>query len=123
LRGVLQVTGIPECFCGFVGERLILCDHAELVSTAWDFGRINEEQQAYLKTFLHLFEALQTASDLRGVASAAGQERLAYAEAFSRDPLLPRRLWPRSYRGHTVEQRHARFRSNLRARIGALLRT
>jgi len=120
LHGILQATGIPECFCGFVGERLFLCSDTELVRTAWDFEQIGASHREYLQDSPRLLEILHTAPDLQGIAAAAGQERLSYEKAFSIDPCLPRRLWPKSYRGHTVDQRHTKFRSQLRNRIRAV---
>ena len=120
LQDVLQATGIPKCFCGLAGERLLLCTDTELVCASWDFQRIGECHRDYIAAVPRFLESLQSASNLQEIARVAGSERAAYDTAFSLDPLLPRRLWPKSYAGPAVLQRHTRFRSQLRRRTRAL---
>jgi DNA-binding transcriptional regulator PaaX len=117
LQEVLQAAGVPECFCGFDCPRLFLCTGLELVSASWDFARINESQQAYMKTANWCFDRMESAPDLQRLAHAANLERSAYLQAFLRDPLLPRCLWPNSYNGPQVESLHRQFQLRLQSRL------
>ena len=120
LEGILQATGIPECFCGFDCDRLFLCSDAELVAAAWDFRTIHENQRAYVESASQFIASLKAARDLQQVACVVASEREAYQNAFALDPLLPRRLWPDPYEGPKVEQHHGKFQARLRCRVQAL---
>jgi DNA-binding transcriptional regulator PaaX len=120
LQEILQATGIPECFCGFEAGQLLLCDHAEVVAVAWDFEEIARRHTAYLTHIVANLHSLERARDLRELAQVARIERDAYHDAFSMDPLLPRELWPRGYRGAKVEEQHQAFRTRLAQRLRAL---
>jgi DNA-binding transcriptional regulator PaaX len=120
LRDIIQARGIPECFCGFEVSRLFLCDDKELVVTAWDFDEINRQHQSCLQHAVANTASLNRAANLQELARIARIEHDAYQYAFSFDPLLPRPLWPKSYRGPAVEERHAAFRACLRRRLREL---
>ncbi|MBM3859592.1 MAG: hypothetical protein FJ395_08080 [Verrucomicrobia bacterium] len=117
LRETIQAQGIPECFCGFEASRLFLCDDAEVVVTAWDFKEIGRRHTTYLRHLVANPSSVKRARDLTELARLARIEREAYQYAFSLDPLLPRELWPRSYSGADVEERHQTFRAMLRRRL------
>jgi DNA-binding transcriptional regulator PaaX len=117
LREVIQTQGIPECFCGFEASRLFLCDDTEVASSAWDFKEIGRRHATYLQHLVANTASLKRARDLRELARVARIERDAYQYAFFLDPLLPRSLWPRSYTGLAVEERHQTFRASLRRRL------
>lgn len=120
LESIVEANGIPECFCGFEAGRLFLCSDEEVVSTAWDFESIDREHGFYLRHPLANPKFMERAADLRVLAQQAWEERRAYADAFARDPLLPRELWPRSYRGAAVEARHREVCTGLARRMRAL---
>jgi phenylacetic acid degradation operon negative regulatory protein len=120
LMEVVEAHGIPECFCGFESHRLFLCADSEVVTSAWDFEEIARRHESYLDRLVARLDSVRAAKDLPAVARTARAERDAYDYAFSLDPLLPRRLWPKSYKGPVVEQRHQRFRADLRARAAEL---
>ncbi len=123
LKQIIEAQGIPECFCGFECSRLFLCNDSELVATAWDFEEINRRHQTYLQHTVARPDSLERARDLRTLAHIAWVERDAFAYAFSLDPLLPRALWPRSYRGEEVAARRQAFRACLARRLRELSRT
>jgi DNA-binding transcriptional regulator PaaX len=123
LLGIVRARGIPECFCGFEVSRLFLCSTGEVVATAWDFEEIARRHGAYLKHAVANLTSLNRAQDLNGLARVARAERDAYRFAFSVDPLLPRALWPKSYQGPIVEERHGIFRASLRRRLRELGRS
>jgi phenylacetic acid degradation operon negative regulatory protein len=76
-----------------------------IVRGAWDFEEINRRQESYLST-----ATLSSAEKKRLAASPADlgawlrSERIAWQHALSLDPLLPRLLWPKRYRGETAWQ-------------------
>jgi phenylacetic acid degradation operon negative regulatory protein len=120
LHRISQASGIPECLCGFLCDRLFLCTDRELVAASWDFGSIHQCHREYLQAAQPCCKSLRAAHDLKEVARLAARERAAYEAAFALDPLLPRRLWPASYAGLVVHHRHTQFRSLLRSRAEAL---
>lgn len=121
LEKVIQSHGIPECFCGFEVGRLFLCDDAEVVATAWDFSAIDRAHEVYLKHPVANVPSLNRADSLQELARVARVERDAYQDAFCGDPLLPRALWPKSYRGARVEERHQQFLARLSRRLRELV--
>jgi phenylacetic acid degradation operon negative regulatory protein len=78
----------------------------EIISGAWNFARINERYSRYLKTL----EA-RPAGGLKSEAAAKkffrwmSEERAAWLEALTIDPLLPARLLPANYLGQTAWRR------------------
>jgi DNA-binding transcriptional regulator PaaX len=120
LHDVLQAHGIPECFCGFEAGRLFLCDHAEVVATAWDWDEIAHQHDTYLQHDAVHPSSLSRAADLAAVARLARIARDAYQHAFCFDPLLPRVLRPKSYQGLLVEERRQNFHIRLRRRLREL---
>jgi len=120
LNDVLDAHGIPECFCGFEAGRLFLCDHAEVVATAWNWKEISHQQDTYLQHDVLRHPVLARAGDLTALARLARIERTAYQYAFCFDPLLPRELWPARYQGPDVEETHRNFRSRLLRRLREL---
>lgn len=122
LREIVDAQGIPECFCGFESGKLFLCNDTEVVEAAWDFEEIERRHQSYLKHLAVTPKAVSSTRDITALAQLAGIERGAYQFAFSRDPLLPRALWLKSYAGPAVEERHQRFRVALSERLSRFRR-
>jgi DNA-binding transcriptional regulator PaaX len=48
LNEIIETEGVPECFCGFQANKLLLCTDAEIVASAWDFVEITRSQRGYL---------------------------------------------------------------------------
>lgn len=117
LRATITAQNIPECFCGFTVRSLFLCNDAELVATAWDFAAIAQDHQTYLQHPVAHSAALHKTNDRAALYRLARIERAAYQDAFALDPLLPRQLWPKAYKGSQVEERHRVFTKTLRARL------
>lgn len=122
LNEVVEAHGIPECFAGFECDRLFLCSHAEIVSTAWDFEKIALEQEAYLRQIVGITSGLRGATNLPTLARLARAERLSYEDAMAHDPWLPRVLWPKGYRGEKVHRAHQAVRTELSRRLPQLVR-
>jgi len=110
----------PRSLCGFVCDRLYLCEKEAVVAAAWDFHGVDQAHQRHLDAAPRLIVSLKSAKDLRQVSALARLEREAYSKAFADDPLLPRALWPAGYRGTAVFDTHVRFRSLLQARAREL---
>ena len=104
LQEAVQAHGIPDCFCGFRISSLFLTSQAEVVAGAWDFEEIGQNHRAYLNHLVANVGSLNKAKNLQQLARVARIERDAYRNAFFRDPLLPRALWPKSYEGTDVEE-------------------
>jgi len=71
-----------------------------VVNGAWDFAEINKRYATYIA------QATISTAEARRLASSAGtlglwlrRERMDWWHALSVDPLLPRQLWPKGYRG------------------------
>jgi DNA-binding transcriptional regulator PaaX len=117
LRNMVEAHGVPECFCGFEVGRLFLCDNPEVVACAWDWKRIRSDHQGYLQQASNWLRALSATDRIRSLLRIARMEHEAYREAFARDPLLPRVLWPDPYLGTAVYSRHNEILAGLRDRI------
>ena len=122
LREIIEVEGVPECFCGFEAHRVFLCTDAEIVATAWDFEEIHKRQQMYLNQLVATPARAKAAQQPAELARLARLEHQSYQHAFSLDPLLPRVLWPKEYLGPAVEKRHQEFRSAFHRRRRQLAR-
>jgi phenylacetic acid degradation operon negative regulatory protein len=90
----------PESYLVIEGRPKAPDTDADLVAGAWDFVAINRAYQRVLE----VAERVQKiAGDARGHGSAGrtwlGHYRLAWLEAMSIDPLLPKSLWPVDYLG------------------------
>ncbi len=120
LQEIVLQTGLPECFCGFEAGRLFLCDDRELVSAAWDFEEIGRRHQTYVKHLVATPTAAKSVSDLKALGRLLRIESDAYQYAFTLDPLLPRELCPRGYKGFAVEERHCQFRAAIGGRLRQL---
>jgi phenylacetic acid degradation operon negative regulatory protein len=120
LQEVIAAQGIPECFCGFEAGQLFLCTNAEVVATAWNFEEITRRQRIHLDHVVANPDGIRNAGELSTLAHLARLEWHAYKDAFSLDPLLPRQLCPRNYRGFAVQKRHLEFRDALRRRLQEL---
>jgi DNA-binding transcriptional regulator PaaX len=116
LLELVKTRGLPECFVGVEGERLLLSSNAELVAAAWDFEDIGRRQTVYLKSLVVDAGAIGKANNLQELARVARTERQSYNYAFGLDPFLPRELYPSVYRGFEVEQKHRRLAVLLRNR-------
>jgi phenylacetic acid degradation operon negative regulatory protein len=121
LTEMIHAEGIPECFCGFEAKRLLLCTNTEVVQAAWDFEEIGKRQFGYLEHPTAIPKKALSARNLAELAAVARAERQAYAYAVSMDPLLPRELWPRDYRGLRVQEKHEQFQQSLASRLTALV--
>lgn len=122
LRTIIEADGIPECFCGFRTDSLFLCNDTEVVAASWDWEEINRRHTTYLQHLVATPESLNAARDLRELARIVRIEREACDFAFSLDPLLPRVLWLKDYKGADVDARHRRFQARLRQRVAAVTR-
>jgi phenylacetic acid degradation operon negative regulatory protein len=120
LREVVEARGIPECFCGFEVSRLLFCDNAQVVETAWDFEAIGKAHAGYCNHPVANQSALNRARDAGELARVARAERDAYHYAFALDPLLPQALWPKDYQGARLQECHQTFMARLRTRLREL---
>jgi phenylacetic acid degradation operon negative regulatory protein len=120
LEEIIQAEGIPECFCGFTVRDLFLCSHAEVVASAWNWEEIAKAHETYLRHPVLTGRGLTDARDLGQLAALARNERRSYSYAFAWDPLLPRALWPKGYRGADVHRQSEQFRRLLQEKFHVL---
>ncbi|HYT60892.1 MAG TPA: hypothetical protein VEL06_12020 [Haliangiales bacterium] len=101
----------PESFTIIEGEPVPPDHDRDLVQAAWDFAAIN---RLYIKA-IGLYEAAPEWSESARPSLLQRQhwlvnQRQAWLEAVSLDPLLPQRLWPDGYQGRRAfEFRTAAF--------------
>jgi phenylacetic acid degradation operon negative regulatory protein len=122
LQEVIEAEGVPECFCGCSTQELFLCSHADIVTKAWDFREIERRHRAYERHPSLSGVVLKKTTTGSSLVALARSEYHAYQHAFSIDPLLPRVLWPRSYRGLVVLRLHEQFRRDLARRLAQITR-
>lgn len=92
----------------------------EIVQGAWEFTEIDKRYAAALKVLQSRpREPLDGPAPAQRLKDWSRRERAAWLHAVSIDPLLPRPLWPRSYRGEIVwKQRLKEFRETSRQLAG-----
>jgi len=97
-------------------------DPQELVRAAWNWERIDLAQQCYLDIVGDQLKLLRTASERppETVQTLAREELDAYFMAMQEDPLLPKSLWPMSYKGKTVFPAHQRFVKTVKTVLQAI---
>lgn len=101
-----------EVECYLVEAKTVLGrDPQELVRSAWNWERIGLAQQCYLDVVRDLQKQLSTTPDqsIEAIQILAREELDAYFIAMQEDPLLPKSLWPVSYKGKNVFSAHQRF--------------
>jgi phenylacetic acid degradation operon negative regulatory protein len=95
--------------------------NAGLVAGAWPFARINDAYRVYISFARRQLRSVrrrrQHPRDLFAVLRA---ERSVWREAFERDPLLPRCLWPSGYAGPAAWRLRRRLLTGLTSRVLSL---
>jgi DNA-binding transcriptional regulator PaaX len=120
LTEIIEVEGVPECFCGFQANKLFLCTNAEVVMSAWDFVEITRRQRGYLSHRPATIQQMKATENVARLAALAREEWVAYEHAMARDPLLPATLLPRGYQGEAVQRQHEEIRRELRHSLSRL---
>jgi phenylacetic acid degradation operon negative regulatory protein len=82
-----------------------------IVEGAWDFEEINRRYEGYQSTVrLDATVVRQLVDSPNKFAGWLRSERIAWRHALAVDPLLPRSLWPKNYRGEAAwESRRRSF--------------
>jgi phenylacetic acid degradation operon negative regulatory protein len=89
-----------------------------VVCGAWDFEEINRRHEGYLATAtLSASERKRLATSPAELGAWLRRERIAWQHAMAIDPLLPRVLWPKSYRGEAAWQARIRLCRDLAATL------
>lgn len=93
------------CCTGYSNEAVIL--------GAWDFTEINRRHEAHIARVTLSSRALsELAKSPDHLGRWLREERFAWRHALALDPLLPRPLWPKGYRGeHAWQSRLACYRA------------
>jgi phenylacetic acid degradation operon negative regulatory protein len=90
---------------------------AAVVLGAWDFPRIN----AGYRRAMTVLQRSPKQGDGRSFRTWAREERRAWNAAIRSDPLLPRALWPKDYRGPAAWQLRKEVIAQLSGRIGRIV--
>jgi phenylacetic acid degradation operon negative regulatory protein len=78
----------------------------DIVAAAWDFGRINERYQHYLKILANMpRQKVRERGHATRMLTWAQAEHTAWTRAVTADPLLPKALLPREYLGKRAWKR------------------
>ena len=93
----------------FEARRVLGESNRDIVRNAWPWTLIEQEQTDYLRDVENWLFELQEAEDLESLVSLAQRECETYAQAMARDPLLPRQLHPKGYRGEKCAAAHTEF--------------
>ena len=89
-----------------------------VVQEAWNFKRINRVQELYLQFANKNLSLLETAtSSESSLVQLLRMDSLAYAQAMSIDPLLPKELHPKEYAGLRVEELHRKLIRRIAKRL------
>ncbi len=105
-----QAAGITDYGMLFEARTVMGIADERLVMQAWPWDDIDRAQTAYLHEAERTLEGWRQATpSADAVKEAIRGETMAYIQAMRNDPLLPRRLWPRGYRGEQVFAAHADF--------------
>jgi phenylacetic acid degradation operon negative regulatory protein len=99
-----------RCCAGYSDEAV--------VQGAWDFEEINRRHEAYQSAArLDAGSARQLLASADKFSGWLRSERIAWHYALSADPLLPRVLWPKGYRGEASWEARKRAFNLLAARL------
>ncbi len=90
-----------------------------VVSDAWNFTALNQVQERFITVYEENLNRIQseTLIPFEDVIRLATEEMNAYRSALVNDPLLPKSLWPKNYRGKEVVSIHRKLSNELRHHI------
>ncbi|MDF7807721.1 PaaX family transcriptional regulator C-terminal domain-containing protein [Pontiellaceae bacterium B12219] len=87
---------------------------SEIVESAWNFDRLHELHDRYVRIYRNNLNALRAAQhETTELMELLYQEAEAYIQCMHQDPLLPSTLLPETYQGKQVFALHTRFRKAL----------
>jgi len=93
-------------------------ESGDIVSEAWDFDRLSAIHSWYLSVYKHNLNAVRNGKLQEDLLYKLAREEIsAYQSAMWEDPLLPRELIPRGYRGFDVFALHKDFVREVRAHL------
>ena len=93
-------------------------DAQDIVLSAWDFRRLDDAHLWYCDLCEHN-EMVLWQDDITAnlIGTVAREELTAYTSVMDMDPLLPRELLPREYRGSRVWKTHKAFIETVKTRL------
>jgi phenylacetic acid degradation operon negative regulatory protein len=104
---LIHGAGIKQYAHLFEAHTVLGQEPREIVTSAWDFDRLESIQRRYRKVYGENLKRIDSGHVSRGDLEALAREEMAaYLSAMEEDPLLPRRLLPHSYQGRKVFQLH-----------------
>ena len=94
-----EIKLVPESFIVIEGQPAATDAHCDIVQSAWDFPAINRRYQAYLELMVRGRQLIQRSDTPTQLGKWLTEQRLAWWNAISFDPLLPQPLLPSGYLG------------------------
>jgi DNA-binding transcriptional regulator PaaX len=102
-----RAAGVDSVAFLFESRTVLGFGDQSVVTEAWDFKSINRLQKFYLQfASENLNQLNQAAVTESGIVQLIRMDNLAYAQAMSNDPLLPKELHPADYVGMQVAEAH-----------------
>ncbi len=93
-------------------------DAQDVVCTAWDVERLEAIQGLYCEVYNENLEKIKTGDcPEEALVRLVIEEQEAYLMAMDRDPILPRPLWPKGYRGLEAWNLHRKLTAALAQRL------
>jgi DNA-binding transcriptional regulator PaaX len=109
-----EACGLEQHGVLFESRTVLGMEPRVIVDTAWNFDRIGASQQWFCRTAEdNLKRAAESPAPPEVLQALLREECAAYLAVMERDPLLPRELWPRDYRGVEALQTHRRFHQDM----------
>ena len=82
----------------------------DIVGDAWNFREIQRHQSWFVEKCSSQVRRIQSqALSQREIEQLAREEVFSYLSVMEKDPLLPRTLWPKGYRGESAYEHHLAF--------------
>ncbi|MFH0908944.1 MAG: PaaX family transcriptional regulator C-terminal domain-containing protein [bacterium] len=113
-----EAASVQDFAMLFETRTVLGLDPERLVGSVWPMDRVEEMHNAYLEQGRRVLVDVEADKiPPEAMTSLAHREIAAYHEAMQRDPLLPRALWPSSYRGQDVYRLHRQLVQTIGRRL------
>lgn len=114
---LVEGAALDSFACLFEARTVLGMPDERVVWEAWDFDRLYEIQSRFCRVYSENLERLSSlvVPGFDDIIRLAAEEVDAYRSAFILDPLLPRQLLPRDYKGEEVFRIHTALVGRIRS--------
>lgn len=113
-----HAAGVDSFAYLFESKTVLRLPNRRVVDDAWDFERLYEVQSHFCKvTQANLDRLHDNSCEQQSVIQLLRLSLDAYHAAFSKDPLLPRKLWPYAYQGEVALALHRELLSAINKQL------